>query len=228
MKDRIELIVTGDGSHSLYLPELKETYHSTHGAMRESMHVFIRNGLETLPQPCGQSLSILEVGLGTGLNALLTAQWAMEHSSTIHMISLEAFPVGADIWENLNYAAQTGHPEAGTWWKRIHQSPWDEEAKINDHFFLTKLQVRLEDFRSTGKTFDLVYYDAFAPNKQPEMWTPEVLGKATGTMKKGGILVTYCAQGQFRRDLRALGMDVQTVAGPPGKKEMTRAVRLNP
>ncbi len=221
----VRRILTNDGSHSLYLPELRETYHSTHGAMQESRHVFIKNGLDAWADRQDGQISILEVGLGTGLNALLTALWATENRIAVKMVSIEAYPLEESVWRSLNYADQAGHEFAGEWWEALHSGPWNEEFRVNEFFHLTKVHRKLKEFTWEQASFHLVYYDAFAPGKQADMWDPEALGKVIPCLKEGGFLVTYCAQGQFKRDLAALGMKVEPLAGPPGKKEMTRAVK---
>lgn len=225
MSRDLERIVTEDGSHSLYIPSMRETYHSTHGAIQESQHVFVRHGLENMAGLTADDLSVFEVGFGTGLNALLTAAWAAKNGLTVHMTSIEAYPVEEEIWNNLNYPEQLDQPEAGAWWNAMHSSAWNEEIQIHEHFYLTKLHQKLEDYSTHSAFADVIYFDAFAPGKQSAMWTPEMLKKTLTCLKHGGCLVTYCAQGQFKRDLAALGLEVEPLTGPPGKKEMTRGVK---
>ncbi len=219
------LIMTEDGSHSLYLPDMKETYHSTHGALQESEHVFIRHGLDSAAGRIADLINVFEVGLGTGLNVLLTALWSAKAERPVHMTSIEAFPVTREIWEALNYAGLIGDPRAAEWWQSIHASIWGEEIQIHKHFKLTKIHDRLENHKLKENNFDVVYYDAFAPGKQASMWEAEMLRKTAGGLRPGGCLVTYCAQGKFKRDLSELGLVVEPLAGPPGKKEMTRACK---
>jgi tRNA U34 5-methylaminomethyl-2-thiouridine-forming methyltransferase MnmC len=216
-----EIIITKDGSHSLLHTELNETYHSVHGAVQESKHVFIEHGLRYwLHNNANQDLKILEIGFGTGLNALLTLQLSNQLRTKISYESLEAFPLSGDVWSKLNYAETLGDPEL---FQKMHELPWDREYQITDTFLLKKSYSTLQDIKLLPEAFDLIYYDAFAPAKQPEMWTLNVLGKVIHSLRSGGVFVTYCAKGQLKRDLSTLGLAVETLAGPPGKKEMVRA-----
>jgi tRNA U34 5-methylaminomethyl-2-thiouridine-forming methyltransferase MnmC len=219
----VEIITTSDGSHSLLNKELNETYHSVHGAIQESVHVFIKNGFDFLVQQANpEKMAILEIGFGTGLNALLTVQHAASLKNQITYTSLEAYPVSEEIWSKLNYPSSD---EMQAVFKDLHQAAWNMEASITDNFKLTKLYQTLQDTTLTPASFDLVYFDAFAPSKQPEMWTLEVLGKVVDLMRPEAVFVTYCAKGQLKRDLKSLGLTIETLPGPPGKKEMVRAVR---
>ena len=217
----VKIIVTGDGSHSLYLPHLNETYHSSHGALTESKHVFIQAGLEhflTSHQP--QTVYILEIGFGTGLNALLAWQYAIENQVRIHFTSLEPFPLTAEVYEQLNY------PELFEQGKQqqflaLHEVEWNESVNLDEFFTLEKRTQKLEDFETRSK-YELIFFDAFAPSKQAELWEFEIIKQTVGYMAANAILVTYCAKGQLKRDLKALGFEVETLPGPPGKKEMVR------
>lgn len=220
----IEIITTLDGSHSLLNTALNETYHSKHGALQESIHVFIKEGLDYFLQSKSQkNISILEVGFGTGLNALLTLQRALELPDIINYTSLETFPVPEEIWSKLNYIDSVGLKVK---FNQLHEAVWNQEVPITSNFNLRKLQTSLQQIDLSSE-FDLVYFDAFAPNKQPEMWEMDVLTKVVSAMRADGIFVTYCAKGQLKRDLKSLGLEVETLAGPPGKKEMVRAVKKN-
>jgi len=216
----MEIIVTKDGSHSLLNTELNETYHSVHGALQESIHVFIKNGFDLALQKNPESISILEVGFGTGLNALLTLQRAQQVQTKIQYTSIEAFRLPENIWSKLNYAESLGLSE---YFIKLHQAPWNVESSILPNFPLLKIDKTLQTV-DLNSTYDLIYFDAFAPNKQPEMWTLDILSKVVGLMKPSGIFVTYCAKGQLKRDLKSLGLNIETLPGPPGKKEMVRGV----
>ena len=201
---------------------MDETYHSRHGALQESLHVFIGNGLLHY---CGISegpLNILEVGMGTGLNVFLTADTAIKINRKIEMTTLEPFPLENHLLENLNYG--TILEDRDHLFEKIHSCPWNIQVPVTPVFTLEKVNATLHDFRPF-REFDLIYYDAFAPSKQPELWEPVTLGKVTGLLKPGGILVTYCAQGRFKKLLQSFGCKVETLPGPPGKKEMVRATR---
>lgn len=205
---------------------MNETYHSSHGALTESQHIFIEAGLQSyLNDHPGKPLKILEIGFGTGLNALLALRYALQHQVSIHLVTLEPFPLPEDIYGVLNYASLFADELASEQFLALHKAEWEIEVNIGDSFVLQKKEQRLEDF-SGDTQFDLVFFDAFAPNKQGELWTYEILEKTVGLMTPSAVLVTYCARGQFKRDLAALGLKVETLPGPPGKKEMVRAVKL--
>lgn len=217
-----KIILTADGSHSLHVDELDEQYHSIHGAIQESQHVFIEHGLKFVKQS-KWDVHILEVGFGTGLNALLTGL-ERNKGDKFYYTTLEAFPLEDELIAQLNYADAIGTDRAQIYWKEIHEAQWEKQVVIDFFFVLKKLQQKLEDFSAEAE-FDLVYFDAFAPNKQPEMWTNEMLAKVYDALKPGGVLVTYCSRGQVRRDLEALGFTVERLDGPPGKKHMVRAIK---
>lgn len=225
-QEKIRLITTDDGSHSLFVPALNETYHSFHGAVQESRHVFIEMGLlYRINQEYYKPVRIFEVGLGTGLNALLTAEFAAKQQIPVHFTSIEAFPVDFALVEQLNYTSFITTPEATDWFKSIHNSKWAEDEVINPFFTLNKIQAKLEEHPLHINTYDIIYFDAFAPNKQAELWDINILKNIGQAMKPGGVFVTYCAKGQLKRDLQNLDLKVDTLPGPPGKKEMVRATR---
>jgi tRNA U34 5-methylaminomethyl-2-thiouridine-forming methyltransferase MnmC len=216
----IKIIVTNDGSHSLLNETLDETYHSRHGAVQESMYVFIEQGLNYwLEQRNVKAISILEVGFGTGLNALLTLTEAIKRDINIDYYSLETVPLEREVWMNLNY------PDPLYFFKAIHVAEWGQVCEIDAHFRMIKKNESLLTTVLQPAQFDLVYFDAFAPNKQPEMWELPVLEKVVSTLKPGGLFVTYCAKGQLKRDLKSLGLTVESLPGPPGKREMVRALK---
>ncbi|RAW03018.1 tRNA (5-methylaminomethyl-2-thiouridine)(34)-methyltransferase MnmD [Pseudochryseolinea flava] len=218
----IEIITTADGSHSLRNSELNETYHSVHGALQESKHVFIKMGLDHFLEqhPDVSEVNVLEIGFGTGLNAFLTWQRSFETSQRINYTSLETFPIPEELWSKLNYAPDD-RAKAG--FVALHRAEWNTFVELTPKFYLRKIEQSLEDLTPPVESFDVVYFDAFAPNKQPEMWTQEILSKVSASLKRGGIFVTYCAKGQLKRDLKALNLEISTLSGPPGKKEMVRA-----
>ena len=218
----IKIITTEDGSHSLFDEKLNETYHSTRGARGESLHVFIKEGLEHWQsQNEADEISILEVGLGTGLNAFLTAQFAKKHNQKIHFASLEPYPVQKELYEQLNFHESDEEKEL---LMQIHRTDWERDINITAQFALHKTTKKLEDFGSV-RPFHLIYFDAFAPSKQPEVWSMENLEKCHSLLEKGGVLTTYCAQGQFKRNLAEAGFYVETLKGAMGKKEMVRGVK---
>lgn len=219
---KLEIQATHDGSHTLYRADLDETYHSHKGALGESQYVFIEKGLDYFATEFNsQEVTVFEVGLGTGLNALLSAQFAARNSIKILFHTVEPYPVPIKIYEQLNYAQ---NEEDQRIFQAIHKSPWEQETKITEHFFLYKYTQKLEAFEALIKS-DVVFMDAFAPSKQAEVWALANLEKCYRLLNPGGILVTYCAQGQFKRNLKACGFEVEVLPGALGKKEMVRAMK---
>jgi tRNA U34 5-methylaminomethyl-2-thiouridine-forming methyltransferase MnmC len=221
----LKIITTHDGSHSLLNEQLNETYHSIHGAIQESNHVFIKHGLDFLKEKNeNDPIQIFEVGFGTGLNALLTLEKVLSLKRMVYYTTLEAFPVEQDTWSRLNYPATS---ESKIWFEKLHRADWDSWVEISPSFHLRKLHATLQHVKLDENHFDLIYFDAFAPNKQPELWELPILQKVTDSLKPGGLLVTYCAKGQLKRDLKSLKLEIETLPGPPGKREMVRARKLN-
>ena len=216
-----ELRLTSDGSPTLYVPELDETYHSMHGSVQEARHVFIENGLRFVAAESKQ-VNILEVGFGTGLNALLTAQYAKENALNVHYVGLEAYPVEEEIWKAINFL---DNPEAKACYTQMMALPFGSTKPYDASFTLCKMAFSIQEWATTEK-FDLIYYDAFGPKAQPEMWALAIFEKLYSLLNPGGAIVTYCAQGQFKRHLKSLGMRVEGLPGPPGKREMTRGVKI--
>lgn len=214
------LSLTGDGSHTLFVPELDEPYHSAHGAIQESRHVFISQGLHTLNL---STLRILELGFGTGLNALLTLAESIIMDLEIYYHTVEKYPLKEHEYSKLNHEQFLDLVPNGTL-DLMHQCPWGEKVQISERFVLYK---EVADFRSMKlpPQFDLVYFDAFSPDKQPELWSDQVFGVIARVCGPGAVLVTYSSKGVVRRTLGSCGFNVSKVPGPPGKREMTRAVK---
>jgi len=212
----IKVIITDDGSKSLYLPEINETYHSKFGAKNESEHVFINAGFKQIQK---KEIAILEVGFGTGLNVLLTYFEALKSQQKVFFESLEKYPLPENILPEINNFDDTAYREL---FHRIHQAAWQQPVNLSKNFTLLKNQVDLLAYQTTHK-FDLVYFDAFAPDKQPEMWTADIFTKMYNLLNENGILVTYSAKGSVRRTMQATGFKVERIPGPPGKREMLRA-----
>ncbi|EAY24605.1 conserved hypothetical protein [Microscilla marina ATCC 23134] len=222
----IEIIETEDGSHTLFSKTFNEIYHSRRGAIEESHHVFIDAGLKYLLEHKTE-LTILEVGFGTGLNALLTALEVHRTSHKINYFGVEPFPVPSAVVEQLNYPQLIDQPSAADLYKGLHECPWNEWQAVESSFQLYKAPATIEALFTQHAlenipTFDLVYFDAFAPSKHPEIWTLEVLQGIRQHLASGAILVTYCAKGQFKRDLKAAGFELESLPGPHFKREMTR------
>lgn len=213
----LRLTTTKDGSHSLLNADLNEHYHSQHGALQESVHVFLRSAFDRIQK---SSVSILEYGFGTGLNALLTLHEAEITQKKIHYTSLEARPLNADITEQLNYAEKAGID--AKLFADLHRAAWNEVVEITPFFSLEKREIRFEDYIAEPHTYDIIYFDAFAPNYHPEAWSADVLSQCFEALKPNGIWVSYCAQGAVRRTLMSVGFDVEKIPGPPGKREMLR------
>ncbi|MBC7426638.1 MAG: tRNA (5-methylaminomethyl-2-thiouridine)(34)-methyltransferase MnmD [Bacteroidia bacterium] len=214
-----KIICTDDGSHTIYVPELDETYHSKHGAVNESIHVYIENGLKHF---YGKSeLTILEIGFGTGLNCWLVATDPKAHNIKIKYITLEPFPIDYEIAASLNYTQDSDEISKNIF-QKIHFAEFEKETQITPFFSLLKLKTPLAEFSMNLKA-DLVFYDAFGPSKQPEMWTENVLEKVSECMASESLLVTYCSQGAFKRIMKSLGYTLEHPAGPWGKREMTVA-----
>jgi len=218
-----ELLITGDGSHTLFVPELNEHYHSTFGAVTESGVVFIDAGLKPALLK-SSAIKILEIGFGTGLNALLTYFGSI--GSEIHYTAIEAFPLDRPIVEQLNYADHNASKNSDHIFRLLHSADWNEERYIPDHFFLKKISSKLEDIILPESCFDLVYFDAFGPEVQPELWTEAIFVKIYAAMNKNGILTTYSAKGEIRRNLERVGFTVEKLPGPPGKRHITRAIKV--
>lgn len=219
-----KVIQTGDGSHSLYVEALNEHYHSVHGAIQESRHVFIEAGLKYVP---AKKISILEVGLGTGLNVLLTIMENQTLKKEIVYTALEAYPVEPELVHLLNYPdllmnSSYTKERLQTLFNSIHMCEWGKKIEIEPLFQLNKIKTKLQEVLLRDE-FDLLYFDAFGPTAQPEMWTEDVFLKLWESLKVGAVMVTYCAKGNVKRSLKKIGFIVETLPGPPGKREMIRA-----
>jgi tRNA U34 5-methylaminomethyl-2-thiouridine-forming methyltransferase MnmC len=218
----LEFVVTGDGSHTLRLPGLAENYHSVHGAIAESLHIFIHAGLDFV-RNSQQEISILEIGFGTGLNALLTCVEAQGKDTRIDYTSIEIYPLQEEIYLKLNYPEMIEFQEAGTIFNKLHTSSWNEKHQITERFSLLKIHSSLQDYNPPSGSFDLVYFDAFGPDVQPGMWSEDVFKKMALALKKGGVLVTYSSKGTVKRNLIAAGFSIEKLPGPKGKREILRA-----
>jgi len=215
-----EIVITKDGSHSIYVQSLDEHYHSVYGAITESQHVFIEAGLK---QFRNQHIRILEMGFGTGLNALLTLAETYELDISINYTGIEKYPLESTVIDSLNYESLIG-PACKGILKLIHDSPWQKEILIKPDFILKKLQCDMHEMELKDE-FDLVYFDAFAPEKQPELWTDDLFRQIFRSMSSHSILTTYSSKGLVRRNLKAAGFRVEKIPGPPGKREMTKAYK---
>jgi len=222
---RAEIIITDDGSHTLKVEELNEHYHSTFGAVSESKHVFIEAGLHKVLEAKRNNISILEIGFGTALNALLTALYIDAQSPLIHYYGIEAYPLEEKLWRKLNYPHILSDERAEELFKSLHQCKWGEPCEIMPGFTLHKINQKLQDYKQGEELVDLIFFDAFGPDVQPELWTPEIFKNIADNTSPGGILVTYSCKGSVRRALKEAGFAVEKIPGPKGKREMARGVR---
>lgn len=238
-----EIRLTEDGSHTLYVPEIGECYHSAHGAVQESIHIFIDAGLRMFlaagkpdrfcAPACAEAgsgtlkgknmIKVLEIGFGTGLNAFLTLSEAEKRKMGIHYTSLELYPLAADEALRLNYPEMLRADRR--LFEKIHVSPWEEDADITPYFTLRKMKVDFTAYEPR-EMFDVVYFDAFSPEKQPELWTEGGFEKIYVCSGGGAVLTTYCAKGAVRRALQSAGFVVERLPGPPGKREILRGRKL--
>ncbi len=224
-----EIITTSDGSSTIYLPELNEHYHSKHGAIAEAQHVFLKMGLDHYRRlhPNQSEIKILEIGLGTGLNALLTYFYSKDKNTNIYYTGLEAYPVCVEELQKLNYFERIpgiNSQESKTIFDSLHKSNWEVATAITPCFTLVKKQISFLEF-TPKTTHDIIYFDAFGPRVQPELWTDDLLNTMYNSLNKNGVFVTYCAKGSVRRTLVSLGFEVERLEGPPGKREMLRATK---
>ena len=213
------IIITKDNSPTLYVHELNEHYHSTNGALQESLHIFINAGLKEIKK---DKISILEVGFGTGLNALLTFQEIQNSNKTIYYETIEKYPINKDIVQNL-HKEEIFNSEL---FLELHKAIWEEDVTISNNFVLKKLNIDLKKY-ITQQKFDLIYFDAFSPDKQPNLWTEKIFLKLYNATNKNGILVTYSAKGIVKQALRNAGYIVKRLPGPKGKRHMIKATKEN-
>ena len=217
-----EIITTSDGSTTIYIPEWNERYHSTHGAIQEAYHVFIQHGLEA----CNTlEIKILEIGFGTGLNAFISFLEAEKKSLKISYDGVEAYPVELNEVKQLNYVGELHAEQFRGEFHLMHDIPWEERRALSKKFSIIKRKQFFHKIEDKNQ-FDLVYFDAFGPRVQPNLWTEELFTLMFKAMKVGGILVTYSAKGSVRRAMQAVGFQVERLAGPSGKREMLRATKM--
>ncbi|AVR47437.1 SAM-dependent methyltransferase [Christiangramia fulva] len=221
-----KIIKTGDGSVTIHLPEWDEQYHSKHGAVQEARHVFLKMGLHHFldEHPKKQKIDILEIGFGTGLNAFLSLLEAEKLKRKIIYTGVEAFPVSSEEVASLNYPEAAGAINRAEDFKQLHQLEWEKEAQVTSAFTLEKQKKKFQEIEDVN-SYDIIYFDAFGARVQPELWTEEIFQKMYRALKKEGVLVTYAAKGSVRRALIACGFVVAKLPGPPGKREMLRAVK---
>lgn len=216
-----QIITTSDGSTTIQLTDWDECYHSKHGAIQEAYHVFIKNGLSLMEN---KSISILEIGFGTGLNAFITFLEANKNTLTIDYTGVEAYPVTTEEAFAMNYVHELNANNFQNEFQLMHESTWEEKIVFNSNFNITKRQQFFNEIQDKNR-FDLIYFDAFGYRVQPELWSTEIFYKMYKAIKSKGILVTYAARGVVKRSLIEVGFTVKKVPGPPGKREMMIAYK---
>lgn len=220
-----EIIKTADGSSTIYLPELNEHYHSKHGAIQEAQHVFIRMGLsEVISRRDPSEISILEIGFGTGLNALVTWQEILSKNIAIKYTGVEAYPVSEQEVASLNFPEELSESTGRSFFQRMHAGTWEETHRLTERFTLTKQKKFFTEIEDQA-AYDLIYFDAFGARVQPDLWTEDIFRRMHDSLVPGGILVTYAAKGSVRRAMLEVGFLVERLPGPPGKREMLRATK---
>ncbi len=223
-----EILLTSDGSTTIHIPDWNEQYHSKHGAIQEAEHVFLKMGLEFYVSKKlnnkSQEISILEIGFGTGLNAFMTYLKAAKNAFLINYIGIEAYPVASDEVQKMNYTQELKAETSSNVFEKMHNVSWDKKHNITSTFSLTKRKQFFEDI-SDKEVCNLIYFDAFGARNQPELWTESIFSKMYIALKKDGVLVTYAAKGSVRRAMQAVGFTVERLPGPPGKREMLRAIK---
>ncbi len=216
-----QIVKTADGSETVYVPAMDEHYHSHHGAIQEARHVFIDAGLTFVAEHAPENIRILEVGFGTGLNALLTLLYSTEQNIIVEYTGLEKYPLSGEFCEKLNYSQRISG--SGNWFHSIQIAPWEQIEEINSHFKLLKLNLDLLTWEGGKSMYDLIYFDAFGFRAQEELWHPDIFIKMYEVLRPGGTLTTYASKGVVRRAMTAAGFLVKKLPGPPGKREMVRA-----
>lgn len=225
MEQEVRIESTADGSHTLFVPSLNEHYHSINGARQESIHIYINAGLLHSPK---DNIKVLEIGFGTGLNAYLSLLVSESSAKTIDYTSLELYPLPMEIVKQLNYV-EGYQTEDKEYFDQLHACDWNKKNEITPSFYLTKIQTDFSKFHlpvGFDTTYDVIYFDAFAPEKQPEMWSQGIFDFLYTLTNINGILTTYCAKGAIRRMLLKSGYKVERLPGPPGKREILRATKL--
>jgi len=217
-----QIIFTKDGSHSLYVPDLEESYHSNFGAVQEAEHIFIKDALSFSVKK-KKSLNILEIGFGTGLNAWLSLKYATRNRLELNYFGVEKYPLSIAEAQLLNYADKD--LELGANFMKLHQADWGKWVKLNEYFHLFKLHSDFREMSLDAEFFDVVYFDAFGPDVQPELWKADVFKSTFAAMKPGGVLTTYSVKGNVRRAMKEVGFAVKKIPGPIGKREITRAIK---
>ena len=222
-----KLFITDDGSHSVHSEQFSVNYHSTHGAIQESQHIFIDAGLKHFVNKSSKNeITVLEMGFGTGLNALMTFLEAEQNSWHINYLTIEAYPLSKNEFLALNYSEKLKSPESQAVFIQMHEATWNEKHPLSKNFNFTKIQADFKniDFKNVA---DVVYFDAFSPESQPELWDETMMQVVHDALREGGVMTTYCAKGSVKRALKSVGFQLESLAGPFGKREISRAAKNN-
>lgn len=220
-----QIQITSDGSHTIKSEQFGALYHSAHGSFQEAIHIFINNGIASSNL---KELAIFEMGFGSGLNAIANYFYAKNNEIKVNYVCIEAYPISLSIAEQLNYNTFFNESEFETVFRQMHTLPWNEKYQISPLFSFLKISQKIEDYLLEShfpNTFDMIYYDAFSPNDQQNLWEKAIFEKMYKSLKAGGFLITYCAQGHVKRTLKSLNFVVQALPGPIGKREITKAVK---
>lgn len=219
-----KIITTADGSKTIHFPDWNESYHSKHGAIQEAMHVYILAGLDyRIKRHNDKALSILEIGFGSGLNAFLSSIYAKQNRLKLNYHTIEKYPLSHQIIDKVNYAEILNVNILE--FTKLHDVEWEESIEIDEFFRLKKIQTDLLSFESQD-CYDVIFFDAFGPRVQTELWENPVLQKCFDMMAKNAVWLTYSCKGSVRRDLLNIGFEVEKIPGPPGKREMLRATKI--
>jgi tRNA U34 5-methylaminomethyl-2-thiouridine-forming methyltransferase MnmC len=219
-----KIINTKDNSKTLLIPEMNETYHSTNGAVAESKHIYINYGLTNVTTS-SETINVLEMGFGTGLNAILTLDYASKFKQKIYYFTVEKYPVTLNEIIELDYPSALDLQNIKSDFLSLHELNFKTEHEINPHFSFSKHHADLKEIVLPKNKFQIIYFDAFAPQHQPDLWTLEILQKMYDSLAPDGFLITYCAQGQFKRNLKTVGFEIIPLPGPAGKREITKAIK---
>ena len=215
----VEIIQTKDGSHTLYSKQFDEIYHSRNGALAESQHIFIHSGLDACQT---NVINVFELGFGTGLNALLSWEYAETKNVRVDYHSIELYPVSEDLIRQINYPDLVGHKEK---FQRLHAADWNDRVILSENFTLHKIKGSVLEMQFPASTINVIFFDAFSPEKQPELWTVDVFTKMYDILAPNGILVTYCSKSYVRRNMQQAGFQIEKLPGPHGKRDMVRAIK---
>lgn len=218
-----KIITTGDGSKTIQIQEWNEQYHSIHGAVNEAYHVFIDKGLSYLKN---KQIAILEIGFGTGLNALITMVECEKNRQKVNYTGIEAYPITAEELVQLDYIDTLGVDSFKQAFDNMHRSSWEEKTVLTSYFTIEKQKKEFQDINDLN-CYDLIYFDAFGARVQPELWTEYIFSKMYKALRSNGVLVTYSAKGSVRRAMQTAGFQVERLPGPPGKREMIRAIKIS-